>query len=84
MITQEVKKIWYGDATYLKAKITLRSYWVNRAIADNEEIKVVYKDRSMVLTPRKLKNPISRRLFKSKIGRGDYELLDYKWTPNEE
>lgn len=82
MIVRGVKKIWYGDSTYRKAKITLRSYWVNKAIRNKEEVKVTYQGRSMVLTPRKLKNPIGRRLFKSKIGKQDYELLDYKWSPN--
>ena len=82
-IIQEVKKIWYGDDTYQKAKITLRDYWVRKAIRLDKNIKVVYKNRYMILTPRKLRNPISERLFKSKIGASDYKLLDFFWNPTD-
>lgn len=83
MIVQKVKKIWYGDDTYQKAKITLRDYWVNKAIKENTPIEVVYVDRHMLLTPRKLRKPISERSFKSKIGASDYKLLDYFWKPED-
>ena len=83
MIIQEVKKIWYGDDVSHKAKITLRSYVVNMAVRNKDEIKVVHNGRSLVLSVRKLKNPIGCRFFKSKIGKQDYMLLDYKWKPKE-
>jgi hypothetical protein len=79
-----VKKIWYGDKTYGTAKITLRDYWIKKAIRNKEDIIVEYMDRSMKLTPRKLKNPIGKRPVKSKIGLSDYELWDYYWKPKEE
>ena len=79
-----VKKIWYGDGTYQQAKITLRSYWVDKAIRNNEDIKVTFKARSMTLTSHILKKPVGRRFFHSKIGSDNYELLDYFWRPNDE
>jgi len=81
LIKLQVKKIWYGDSSYGKAKITLRSYWVNEAIRKGHSIDVIYNDRHMILTPRKLKSPVGERIFKSKIGAEDYSLLDYFWQP---
>jgi hypothetical protein len=80
---QIVKKIWYGDETYGQAKITLRDYWVKRALKDNVDIIVQYRKQKMYLSPRKLRNPLSKRPVKSKIGSFDYELWDYKWRPKD-
>ena len=80
---QIVKKLWYGDAPIGTAKISLRDYWVKRAIEDKVDFIVKYKKQKMYLSPRKLKNPLSRRVFKSKIGSFDYELWDYRWLPKQ-
>ena len=81
MITQEVKKLWFGDESHGKPKVTLRSLWVDKAIKEKQDMKVVYGDRYMILTSRELKKPAGERFFKSKIGKEDYSLLDYYWNP---
>jgi hypothetical protein len=78
-----VKKIWYGDAPVGTAKITLRDYWVKRAIVDEVDLIVQYKKQKMYLSPRQLENPLNKRQQKSKIGNFDYELWDYKWNPKQ-
>lgn len=78
MKTIEVKKIWFGDETYKKPKITLRSYQLNGG-----DIKVIHAGKHMILTAAELKNPVGKRFFRSKIGAQDYYLLDYLWKPNE-
>jgi hypothetical protein len=83
MIIHYVKKIWYGDETYQKAKITLRSYWVDQAVRGKQDIEVRYDGKYMTLSPRRLKRPLGKRFFKSKIGKDDYELLDYSWKPDQ-
>ena len=84
MIKVEVKKIWYGGSdTYGKAKVSLRDYIVKTAVQYNEGIEVEYNGMRMELTPRKLKKPLNRTTFKSKIGKQDYELWDYYWKPKQ-
>jgi len=80
----KVKKIWYGGDTIGVAKVSLRDYDVNEALANNEKLVVQYKDMKMTLTPKQLETEIlESSVFKSKIGKRNYKLLDYEWKPDK-
>ena len=75
---RELKKLYNGLAE-------LRDYDVQNAIARGEKFRVRYDGDIMTLTPEDLKNNVVKisNIFASKIGKGDYRLVAYKWNPDK-
>lgn len=78
-----IKKLWYGDNLRGTPKVSLRDYWVKKALEGIGYVWVVYRGKRMKITQKVLENPLEKRAFKSKIGSFDYELWDYKWMSKE-
>ena len=74
MINYPAKKLWKGD-------ISIRSTTVQKALENNEEIKVIFKDKEMILKPGDLmQGKWNDEIIQSKY-LGTYKLVDYKWRP---
>ena len=77
MLIKKVTKLWKGE--YL----SIRTYEVQPAIKAGG-MRLIYRDKIMFLSPTDLQalKP-SSRIFKSKTGGRDYQLIDIKFTPND-
>lgn len=77
MLTKKVTKLWKGE--YL----SIRSYEVQPAIKAGG-LRLIYGDKTMFLSPTDLQvlKP-SSKIFKSKTGGKDYQLIDIKFAPND-
>lgn len=74
----KVKKIFLG-------LISIRDYIIEKAIGKKEGIIVKYQNQEMIIPYERLKNgtQFHSRKFQSKFGNKTYELIDFKFVPNE-
>ena len=77
MMRKVALKIYRGN-------IDLRSYDVETAVKNNENIKVVHNGLTMTLTPDDLTNKcvFLSKEFQSKVGGKNYRLHSYQWNPD--
>ena len=77
MVTKKVTKLWKGE--YL----SIRTYEVQPAIKAGG-LRLIYQDKQMFLDPMQLQNlKPSSKVFKSKTGGKDYQLIDIKFVPQD-
>ena len=74
----KVKKIFLG-------LISIRDYIVEKAIEKKEGLIVKFQNQEMTLRYEQLKNgsQFHRHKFQSKYENKEYELIDFKFVPNE-
>lgn len=76
----EVRKGFRGN-------VSVRDYMVKDCIDRGHNLIINHEGKKMTLTPRQLvEKEVSRssQYFKSKIGTADYQLINFKWEPDEE
>lgn len=77
MVTKKVTKLWKGE--YL----SIRTYEVQPAIKAGG-LRLIYQDKEMFLDTMQLQNlRPSSKVFKSKTGGKDYQLIDIKFVPQD-
>ncbi len=77
MLTKKVTKLWKGE--YL----SIRTY-EHQAAIKADGLKLIYGDKTMTLSRQQLENlKPSSKIFKSKTGGRDYQLIDIKFAPND-
>ena len=78
MLSVEVKKLWMGHL------VSIRDYTVNKAIKEGG-IEVRHDGKTMFLSVEELKggNSQTKRL-NSKFKAATYNLVDYRWKPDDE
>ena len=74
----KVKKIFLG-------LISIRNYIIEKAIKKKEGLIVKFQNQEMTLRYEQLKNgsQFHRHKFKSKYENKEYELIDFKFIPDE-
>ena len=72
-----VKKLWKGNM------VSVRDYEVRKCIANDQPLRVHYKDDCMTVDVARLKRLNSSGQFvKSKTGGQNYSLVDIFWEPD--
>ena len=74
----KIKKLFLGH-------ISIRDYIVEKAIKKEQGITVSYEGMKMVISLEQLKHRFQfhQQRFCSKFSEKKYELIDFKWKPNE-
>lgn len=77
-MTYPVKKLFNGFAS-------VRDYIVKKSVDKDEDMVVTFEGKQMTIPLETLKNPfqIHKTKMRSKYKNETYELLDFRWKPDE-
>lgn len=77
MLSKKVTKLWKGEY------VSIRDYEAKAAIAKGG-LRITHSNKVMYLWPDQIKQlKPSSKVFKSKTGGKDYQLIDIKFVPDD-